>query len=162
MDDLTVTINGISYDVGTLAKKGGREYDTKYLPTSDQSNSNGRVLLLTTIALKYFDLCKKLGDKAPKLTLIEPDVTICMPILNYTAEREKVLNYLKGTYSVEVSGEHISNSLNKINIIQEGLAAFFSILLDNKGQTAQNHDLQGKLIAFIDMGWKTINFFQVD
>lgn len=160
MDDLTVTINGISYDVGTLAKKGGREYDTKYLPTGDQSNSNGRVLLLTTIALKYFDLCKKLG-KEPQ-GLIEPEVTICMPILNYTSERERVLNYLKGMYSVELSGELISISLQNINVIQEGLAAFFSILLDSKGNPVENSDLQGKLIGLVDMGWKTVNFFMVD
>lgn len=152
--NLEVGINKQLYHVGSLANFGGnRNYEKeKYLPTSDETFSNAKILLLTALAL------------LAKTEYISPSVVICLPINDYSTQASKSEMYLPGYYEVLLPHKAVKIKLEtgRVLAVQEGIAALSSALLKPDGTQVAKSPYIGKRIGLNDFGWRTDNFFFVD
>ncbi|HBE80364.1 MAG TPA: hypothetical protein DDW65_21660 [Firmicutes bacterium] len=152
--NLEIGINGQMYHVGSLANQGGnRNYEKeKYIPTSDETFSNAKILLLTGLAL------------LAKTDYINPSIVICLPINDYSSQATKSEKYLPGYYEVVLPYKTVRIKLEtgKVLAIQEGIAALSSTLLNPDGTQVSKSLYTGKRIGLNDFGWRTDNFFFMD
>lgn len=85
-------------------------------------------------------------------------VVLGLPVADMA--RKKVMQELVNIYSIKLSGQNYIIDITKINIVPQGAAAYFDLLLDDDGNIT--NDLGTKKIALIDVGEKTVDFVCID
>jgi hypothetical protein len=151
LKDLEVDINGRGLFVGDLARRmgGSKEYGK-----DKADHQNTLDLLLTAIAL---------SPNVISNTFISPRVVIGLPIIDYARQAGRLESNLNGDFEVLIPGvKQCTISLRSENTIayQECVGALWDLILDETGQTVHG-DLLEKRIGFVDVGFKTVNFFRM-
>jgi len=139
IDHIELELDGKTYLVGNKAQleNGSGSF-------SADNMLRHKICILTAIALTRGDF---LGS-----------IVLGLPVSDMG--RKKAMQDLVGIYNIKLSGEEHIIDITKINIVPQGAAAYFDLLLDNDGKIA--NDLGTKKIALIDVGEKTVDFVCID
>lgn len=151
LNNLEVTINRETRFVGELARDmdGAREFGSNKV-----NHENTLFLLLTAIAL---------SPDVRERSVIAPKVVVGLPINNYTTQATEFERRIAGEYQVALHGKRLTINLDSkyIRAFQEGVGAFMDMALDFDGRPLRQ-DLFQKRLGFLDIGFKTVNFFAMD
>lgn len=139
IDNMELELDGKTYLVGNKAQleNGSGSF-------SADNMLRHKICILTAIAITHGDF---LGP-----------VVLGLPVADMG--RKKAMQELVGIYSIKLSGESYIIDITKINIVPQGAAAYFDLLLDDDGKIA--NDLGTKKIGLIDIGEKTVDFVCID
>ena len=139
IDNMELELDGKTYLVGNKAQleNGSGSF-------SADNMLRHKICILTAIAITHGNF---LGS-----------VVLGLPVADMG--RKKAMQELVGIYSIKLSGEEYFIDIKKINIVPQGAAAYFDLLLDDDGKITS--DLGTKKIALIDVGEKTVDFVCID
>lgn len=139
IDNIELELDGKTYLVGNKAQleNGSGSF-------SADNMLRHKICILTAIAITHGNF---LGS-----------VVLGLPVSDMG--RKKAMQELVGLYSIKLSGEEYFIDIKKINIVPQGAAAYFDLLLDSDGKI--QNDLGTKKIGLIDIGEKTVDFVCID
>ena len=151
LDNLEVTINKETRFIGELAREmdGAREFGSNKV-----QHENTLFLMLTAIAL---------APTVRNLSVVYPRIVVGLPINNYTTQATEFERRVAGEYVVTLPGKRCTIVIDSANVraFQEGVGAFMDMALGSDGKPARE-DLFHRKLGFLDVGFKTVNFFVMD
>jgi len=151
LDNLEVTIDKETRFIGELARgmDGAREFGS-----NKAQHENTLFLMLTAIAL---------APTVRNLSVVYPRIVMGLPINNYTTQATEFERRVAGEYVVTLPGKRCTIVIDSANVraFQEGVGAFMDMALGSDGKPAREDLFQRKL-GFLDVGFKTVNFFVMD
>jgi len=135
------------YFVGELAEQESKFF--RRMGTSSKIHSETRALQIAAAAI-----------------VAQPGSSIRMvtgvPIDQYNKEtKEELADMLQGNYNVTISGRQKNFTINNISIAPEGCAAYWDVVLNDKGRPIESPYRKG-LVRLLDVGSRTVNFGTVN
>ncbi|MTI71438.1 MAG: ParM/StbA family protein [Firmicutes bacterium] len=141
-EEYIVTINDKEYFIGTLAEKEGMSRGFQKQKIDKESTIP---LVATGVFLA--------SDKSR----VSVNLVTGTPISDYRKQQEKVKEYIKGSYKVNIKGYGEKEmKIKEIYVVPEGAGAYFSQVLNNEGKE-ENKELSKSKVGIIDIGFKTVN-----
>ena len=136
-----VSINGKKYFVASLAAESPFR---RRMGVSSKVTEETQVLILTAAAL--------VAQPGTNLKVVTG-----VPIDQHTVEvKQQLTALIKGHHDMIVSGRKVNFAISEVAFVAEGCAAYWDLVLDNKGQPANPKLTKGK-VRMIDIGSRTIN-----
>lgn len=143
-----VNIDGSTYAVGEFAAIG--RIVKRWSKSQQLSEQDLRIYLGTALYL----LTKRDSDKE-----IDVNISVGLPVDHYNLQRERLTSILNGLI---ISAEDKRFRISRVLITQQGLGAFYSLLVDVNGTSKElNEDLQYGG-GIIDVGYRTTDLIKVD
>ncbi|MCT4593209.1 MAG: ParM/StbA family protein [Anaeromicrobium sp.] len=87
---------------------------------------------------------------------VRTNIVTGTPVSDYKNQRKEIEEFLKGAYKVGMYGSTKSIALENVSVFPEGAGAYFSLVLNDKGEVV-NKELATQKVGMIDIGYKTIN-----
>lgn len=147
LENLVVTINNQEWFFGEFARRHG---GTREFGKDKVHHRNTKPLLIGGVAAAAY---------MKQEYVVYPKICTLLPISDYKKQAASFESEIIGTYKCELGGKkiHIDIGPGQALSFPECAAMYYDMLMNWQGEVI-NTELANQDVAFLDFGWKTLNF----